>query len=62
MDELLDRIDPRVTEEMNEILCKEFSEKEVKEALDSIGDMKAPDRMVCMHFSIKSSGMLLGRR
>jgi hypothetical protein len=42
MDELLGHIDPRVTEEMNAELCKEFSSKEVVEALGSIGDFKAP--------------------
>nr|XP_051219355.1 uncharacterized protein LOC127336565 [Lolium perenne] len=42
VDELLDHIDPRVTPAMNELLCKEFNAQEVKEALDSIGDLKAP--------------------
>lgn len=28
---------------MNNILCTEFSEDEVKAALDAIGDLKAPD-------------------
>jgi hypothetical protein len=27
---------------MNEMLCKEFMVKEVEEALNSIGDLKAP--------------------
>lgn len=35
-------IQPRVTSQMNEILCSEYSEEEVKNALDSIGDLKAP--------------------
>jgi hypothetical protein len=42
MGELLDRVDPRVTNEMNDMVCKPFSPEEVKEALDSIGDLKAP--------------------
>jgi hypothetical protein len=42
MNELLECIDRRVTPEMNEMLNKEFSHKEDKEALDSIGDLKAP--------------------
>ena len=42
MDELLEHVDPRVTEAMNEMLCAEFTSKEVVEALDSIGDFKAP--------------------
>lgn len=33
---------PRITTEMNEFLLKEFSEAEVKSALDAIGDLKAP--------------------
>jgi hypothetical protein len=42
MEELLGHIDPRVTQPMNEMLCKEFTVKEVEEALNSIGDLKAP--------------------
>jgi hypothetical protein len=42
VDELLDYLDPRVTPAMNELLCKEFNAQEVKDALDSIGDLKAP--------------------
>ncbi|KAK1663577.1 hypothetical protein QYE76_051736 [Lolium multiflorum] len=41
-EELMGHIDPRVTQPMNELLCKEFTAKEVVEALDSIGDLKAP--------------------
>lgn len=33
---------PRITSEMNEFLLKEFKEEEIKKALDSIGDLKAP--------------------
>jgi hypothetical protein len=45
--ELLSQLDSRVTPEMNELLCKEFKAQEVKDALESIGDLKAPgtDRM-----------------
>jgi hypothetical protein len=42
MEELLDRIDSRVTPEMNTMLCKEYTSEEVVDALNSIGDMKAP--------------------
>jgi hypothetical protein len=42
MNELLEHIEPRVTEEMNEVLCAEFTSKEVVDALESIGDFKAP--------------------
>jgi hypothetical protein len=41
-DELLDHVPNSVTDEMNNSLCREFSLEEVKEALDSIGDLKAP--------------------
>jgi hypothetical protein len=39
---LLDKVIPRVTPEMNEYLQREFSPEDVKKALFSIGDMKAP--------------------
>jgi hypothetical protein len=42
MDELLCHIDSRVTHAMNDLLCKEFTALEIKEALDNIGDLKAP--------------------
>lgn len=39
---LLQSVVRKVTVEMNELLTSEFSAVEVKEALDSIGDLKAP--------------------
>ena len=39
---MLRSISPRVTEEMNAILIKPFSQEEIWEALQSIGDLKAP--------------------
>lgn len=42
MEELLQHVQPRVTDEMNESLCKPFSNEEVMAALDGIGDLKAP--------------------
>jgi hypothetical protein len=42
MNELLEYIQPRVTEEMNDMLGKDFTSQEVVEALESIGDLKAP--------------------
>lgn len=39
---ILRTVQPKVTEEMNEILCAEYTEEEVKAALDNIGDLKAP--------------------
>jgi hypothetical protein len=47
VEELLSQFDSRVTPQMNELLCKEFKAQEVKDSLESIGDLKAPrtDRM-----------------
>jgi hypothetical protein len=42
VNELLEKVTPRVTNEMNELLVREFSAEEVKAALDCIGDLKAP--------------------
>jgi hypothetical protein len=39
---LIERVKPRVTTEMNERLVAPFSEEEVKKALFAIGDFKAP--------------------
>jgi hypothetical protein len=41
LEEHLHSIQPRVTQQMNDSLCAEFTADEVKEALDSIGDLKA---------------------
>jgi hypothetical protein len=40
--QLLRAVQTRVTPEMNEQLMSDFVEEEIKEALDSIGDLKAP--------------------
>jgi hypothetical protein len=40
--QLINVVEPSVTEEMNEQLCRPFSAEEVKMALDNIGDLKAP--------------------
>jgi hypothetical protein len=39
--QLFDAVQPRITADMNAFLLTEFSEEEVKSALDSIGDFKA---------------------
>jgi hypothetical protein len=39
---LLSRVPPAVTSEMNQQLLGDFSSEEVKGALESIGDLKAP--------------------
>jgi hypothetical protein len=41
-EELLSQVVPRVTHDMNSSLTKDFTEEEVKTALNSIGDLKAP--------------------
>jgi hypothetical protein len=41
-DELLQHVPPRVTEAMNAYLLAEYTEEEVKFALDGMGDLKAP--------------------
>lgn len=35
-------INPKVNEGMNRVLCAEYTEDETREALFSIGDLKAP--------------------
>jgi hypothetical protein len=62
MDELLSQIDSRVTPEMNELLCKEFSAAEVKEALDNIGDLKAPGMDGMPSIFYKQSWELVGEK
>lgn len=42
MDELLRGVSPRVTDEMNAALLKEFTYDEIKQGLDGIGNLKAP--------------------
>jgi hypothetical protein len=41
-DELLCHVPQMVTDDMNESLTRAYNESEVKDALDSIGDLKAP--------------------
>ena len=41
-EELLEAVPSRVTNAMNADLMKEYTEEEVKNALDSMGDLKAP--------------------
>lgn len=41
-DELLAQVHPRVSQEMNLFLMREFTDKEIKLALDDMGDLKAP--------------------
>lgn len=41
-EELLQHVPPRVTASMNELLVHEYSDEEIKQALDGMGDLKAP--------------------
>ena len=51
-DELLSQVELKVTPLMNQILMKEFTDDEIKAALDSMGDLKAPgmDGMPALFF------------
>lgn len=42
LEEVLECVDPRVTHEMNEVLIAPFTGNEIWEALQGIGDLKAP--------------------
>lgn len=41
-EELLQKVPSRVNVDMNETLMKEYSDEEIKKALDDMGDLKAP--------------------
>lgn len=41
-EEIIHTVQPKVTEGMNNLLCADYSEEEVKKALYSMGDLKAP--------------------
>lgn len=42
VNEVLQHVSPRVTQDMNHMLTQEYTDEEIKRALDDIGDMKAP--------------------
>jgi hypothetical protein len=42
LNHVLNSVSTRVTEQMNEFLTSEYTEVEVKKALDDMGDLKAP--------------------
>jgi hypothetical protein len=58
----MEKVIPKVTPEMNDMLTAPFAADEVKKVVFSIGDLKAPGPDGLHAFFIKSSGMLLGRR
>jgi hypothetical protein len=41
-EDIIQAVSPKVTADMNNILCAEYTEEEVKKAMFSIGDLKAP--------------------
>ena len=41
-DEIIGLIDRKVTDEMNDSLCRDFTEQEIGDALFQIGPLKAP--------------------
>uniref|UniRef100_A0A8R7TP82 Endonuclease/exonuclease/phosphatase domain-containing protein n=1 Tax=Triticum urartu TaxID=4572 RepID=A0A8R7TP82_TRIUA len=52
IEEIMQAVDVKVTEQMNNGLCAEYTEEEVKTALNCIGDLKAPgpDEMPAIFF------------
>jgi hypothetical protein len=40
--QVLDLIEPKVSQEMNEYLCRDFSKKEISNAMFHMGPLKAP--------------------
>ena len=43
MDEVLDRVEPKVTDAMNELLCRLYTGEEVESTLKQMHRHKAPD-------------------
>lgn len=58
-DELLQRVPRRVDGHMNDELMKEYSEEEIKAALENMGDLKAPGSDGMPIYSINNIGTLL---
>jgi hypothetical protein len=55
-DALVQSFEPRITEEMNIDLCKEFSEEEIGDALFQMGPLKAPGPTVFLRISFNGIG------
>jgi hypothetical protein len=45
-EEVINLFSPKVTDEMNDRLCCDFTDEEISDALFQIGPIKAPDRTV----------------
>ena len=59
---LLDMIQNKVNGNMNEALCKPFTDDEISDALFQIGPLKAPDWMASQPDSFKEIGKCCQRR
>ena len=57
-DEIMNEVQPRVTDVMNQFLVRDVFDEEIKAALDSMGDVKRQGRMVCLLYSINIFGIL----
>lgn len=55
-DDILQHVPVSVTPAMNDGLVRTFSAKEVKQALDSVGDLKAPDQSLQRHLQAHFQG------
>ena len=56
INDVLDRIQRKVTDDMNDDLCKQVTNEEIKVALFQMGPTKAPGRMVFRRSSIRPIG------
>jgi hypothetical protein len=58
-DDLVAMTQPKVTEQMNEDLCKDFTDHEIGDAMFQIGPLKARELMVSEHDFINGTGVRL---
>jgi hypothetical protein len=66
MQDVLDLVQPRITPEINEVLCKGFSDKEISDAMFQIGPLKAlgpdgfPARFFQRHWDTMKGDVIRG--
>ena len=58
MENVLDLVDRRITDDMNGILLRPYTAGEIKKALFQMHPSKSLGRMVCLLFSFKNTGIL----